>query len=253
MNYDKQSYRSILRFAVNQGFEFVDFLTYNFSEDEKRKIILRHDIDYSLTLAHEMAEIDAEQQIKSTFALLLASPLYNPFTSTNIKIINEIHALGHNLVLHHHVTPGQPTEQIRDDIIKSMQVMRAFFPFFQNVFVWHDLPINDMLSNIEVPGMLNAYSTRFVGKIPYISDSVLRNKPEDFLIALRNNIHLHLLLHPLIWMSEKDNMVSMVSYVLTKIIRECDQEFLVNRAWKRKFSDGIPQEVLDRLQALLSS
>jgi len=253
MNYDKQSYRLILQQAVNQGFEFVDFLTVNLEEDKRRQIILRHDIDYLPSIAYEMAEIDATYNIKATFALLLSSPLYNPFTSTNIKIINEIKQLGHNIVLHHRVVPGSSVEETRQDIVREMQNMRAFFPFFQNVFVWHNLPPKNLLSDIEIPGMVNAYNTRYIKRMFYISDSVLRHKPETFFKVLDEHKLLHMLLHPIIWMSEKDNMISMVSYVLTEIIRDCDKEFLVNRVWKEKYPNGIPREILDRLHEQLSS
>jgi len=251
MDFNKQSYRLILQLATDQGFEFVDFLTVNLDED-KRQIILRHDIDYSLAMALEMAEIDAEYRIKSTFALLLSSPLYNPFTSINIKTINEIKHLGHDIVLHHRVASGCSADEIGQDIVKEMQVMRAFFPYIQSVFVWHSPPPNKLQSNLEVPGMVNAYSAAFVERMHYISDSVLRHGPDYFLTALGKHKFLHLLLHPVIWMDEKDNMVSMISNVLTKIIHECDKEFMVNRAWKAKFPSGIPEEPLNKLEEFLN-
>ena len=80
----------ILESVINQGYEFVDFYTLNLERPAKQ-VILRHDIDYSLAMAWEMAELDAAYKIKSTFALLLSSPLYNPFTSASIKTIN-LHA-----------------------------------------------------------------------------------------------------------------------------------------------------------------
>ncbi len=247
MNYNKQSYRLILQQAINQGFEFVDFFTVNLDEDKRKQIILRHDIDYSISLAYEMAEIDAEYKIKSTFALLLASPLYNPFTSTNIKIINEINQLGHNIALHHYVVQGQSEWEIAVNIIKEMQVMRVYFPYIQPVFVWHNLPPNNLQGDIEVSDIVNADSANFVERMYYISDSVLRNKPEKFIDALDRHKYLYMLLHPIIWMSEKDSMVSMMSHVLTKIIRECDKEFAFNGAWKASFPEGIPQNALSRL------
>jgi len=252
MNYNKQNYKLILQTAINQGFEFVDFNTVNLEENNGKQIILRHDVDYSLELAHEMAEIDAIYKIKSIFAVLISSPLYNPFTSNNIKIIDGIYSLGHNIVLHHQVALGQSVEQIQEDISKEIQIMKVYIPFVQNVFVWHNLPSDNLLSGLEVPDLVNAYSDRFVGKMPYISDSVLRNKPEDIIQALQNNRKLHLLLHPLIWMSEQNDMVSMMSYVLTEIIRNCDKEFLFNRAWKASFPNGIPQAVLDKLHQILN-
>lgn len=252
MNYDKQSYRLILQSAVNQGFEFVDFLNVN-PDGDKRQIILRHDIDYLPALALEIAEIDATYKIKSTFALLLSSPLYNPVTSGNINIINEIQQLGHNIVLHHRVIAERTTEEIGQDIVREMQVMRAFFPYIQPVFIWHNLPQGNLLSQIEVPGMVNAYGTKFTHEMHYISDSVTRHTPEEFISVLGTRRLIHMLLHPLIWMSEKDNMVAMISYALNKTIVECNREFILNPAWKERFPAGIPQSVLETFEELLNA
>lgn len=246
MNYDKQSYRLILQSAMDKGFEFVDFSTVRLEEEKRKQIILRHDIDYSPALAYEMAEIDAAYKIKATFALLISTPLYNPFTEASIKLIDGIHKLGHNIVLHYRVAAGQDIEETRRSISRDLKAVRPFFHFIQPVFIWHNLPPNNLLSDIEVPGMINAYGAGFVKKMYYISDSVLRHKPEEFLNALSKYRNIHLLLHPIIWMTEKNSMTSMMSQVLAKIIRECDDEFSFNGAWKNKFPDGIPQGVLDK-------
>lgn len=87
MKYDKQSYKQILEYAINQGYEFVDFLSLGL-EGQQKQVILRHDIDYSPAVVLEMAKIDASYNIKSTFAVLVSSPLYNTFTPANIGIIN---------------------------------------------------------------------------------------------------------------------------------------------------------------------
>jgi hypothetical protein len=252
MNYNKQSYRLILQKAKECSFEFVDFFTVDINSTKRRQIILRHDIDYSLSMALEIAEIDASYQIKSTFGLLLSSPLYNPFTSANIKIINEIQRLGHNIVLHHNTLPGQSINEIKHEILREMEALRAFFPNVKPVFIWHNLQSNNFLNDIEIPTMINAYNTKYVKEMYYISDSVLRNGTEDFLSALGRYDILHMLLHPVIWMSEKSDMISMVSYVLTTVIRECDKEFMINRAWKKKFPEGMPQTSLNMLEEFLS-
>ena len=251
MKWNKQSYKQILQLAIKQGYESVDFLNVNFAGEGKRQVILRHDIDTSPAVALEMAEIDASYSIKSTFSVLLSSPLYNLFTPANIKVINEIHGLGHNIALHHRVIPERSAEQIRQGIDKEMQIMSGFFPYIQPVFIWHNLPSNTFLSQIEIPNMVNAYSPKFTKKMHHISDSVIRHTPEEFLSTIGNYKLLHMLLHPLIWMAEKDNMVAMISHALTRIIRNCDEEFSGNRAWKEKFPNGIPEEILQRLEEWL--
>lgn len=252
MNYNKTNYGLILQTAINHGFEFADFSTMDFSATTKKQIILRHDIDTSLAMALETAKIDAGYKIKATFALQLSSPLYNPFTVANIKIINEIHQLGHNIALHHRIALGHTTTEIKQGITREMQAMKIFFPYIQPVFIWHNLPPDNLLSNIEIPSMINAYNTNFTERMYYISDSVLKHKPEDFLAALKKHASIQMLLHPTIWMSRKDNIVSMLAYVLSNIIRECNFEFALNPLWKERFPRGVSQKTLSEMEDILS-
>lgn len=250
MNYNKANYELILQTAISRGFKFVDFSAMDFSATHRKQLILRHDIDTSLAMAREVAEIDAKYKVRATFALQLSSPLYNPFTAANTEVVKEIHRLGHNIVLHHRITSGHTEEETRQDIAREMEAMKAFFPYIQPVFIWHNVPIDNPLVNIEIPDMVNAYS--FTKKMSYISDSILKHKPEDFLAALSKYTFIQMLFHPTVWMSGKNNIVSMLSRVLSDIIHECDHEFALSPAWAERFPNGIPEEALSNLGRILS-
>lgn len=250
MKFGEQSYRSILEAAIARQYEFVDFLTADFGSI-KSQIILRHDTDFSWAMAHEMAKIDASYKIKSTFTVLLSCRLYNPLTPDNTELIHEIHQLGHNIVLHHAALLSQSAYEIRQSMAREIEVMRAFFPYIQPVFVWHNPSINKPPRNMQVSGMTNAYSDDYTERMKYISDSYL-NRPEVFLSALGEHKLLHFVLHPFVWISEKDDIVSMFSHTLNRIIRECDKEFRLHPSWMAKFPNGITEEPLDKLEEFLN-
>ena len=65
------------------------------------KIILRHDVDCSLELALKIAEIENHLGIDSTFFILFHLELYNPFSPSASKIINQILKLVHNIGLNY--------------------------------------------------------------------------------------------------------------------------------------------------------
>lgn len=247
LKYNKQTYKLILESAINTGYEFTDYLSVDFSKG--RQIILRHDIDCSLEMALEMARIDASYNIKSTFAVLLSSPLYNPFTPENIFFINEIHLLGHDIALHTESLNTREIE-INQKIEKEMQVMKHFFPYIQPIFIWHN-PQNNLLSHIKVPNIVNAYDLKYIKEMHYISDSVLRRTPEEFLECMGKYNLIYLLLHPILWMAERNNMVNIVSYVITRIVRSVDKEFSVNNAWKERFPNGLPEEILENIEKII--
>ncbi|RLG56496.1 MAG: hypothetical protein DRN88_04225 [Candidatus Hydrothermarchaeota archaeon] len=251
MRYGDKSYKRILEHAITCGYKFTDYLNVDFESDEKQ-IILRHDIDYSPELALEMAKIDALYNIKATFAVLISSPLYNPLTVRNIEIINEIGALCHDIVLHYYLPSGPTTyEKIFRDIQNQLKLLQEFFSNVKPVVVWHNPSSNKNILNICIPGIINAYETRFTTKMFYISDSVLRHRPEQFLEALSKHRLLHILLHPIIWMTGKQDMIAMISNALIRIIQNCDEEFLQNQKWKEKFPHGLPQRVLNKFECLL--
>jgi hypothetical protein len=249
MNYNKESYELILQAALSRGFEFVDFFTVDFSK-QRRQIILRHDIDTSLPMAYEAAKIDTKYKIKSTFALQLSSHLYNPFTAANVNIVDGIHKLGHNIALHPRALAGQTTEEVRQSITKELQAIKCFFPYIQPVFIWHNPSLNMTLKNIEIPKMVNACSS--AKEMHYISDSVLKHNPEDFLAVLDSHKFLHMLLHPTVWMSEKGNITSMLTFVLRNIICECNHEFMLQPVWEERFPNGLPERLLDKIEGMLN-
>jgi len=250
MKYNKQNYRQILEKVIARGYKFANYLDIDL-ESSKKQIILRHDIDYSVGMALEMARIDASYSVRSTFAVLLSSPLYNPLSPANIEAIDEIHTLGHHIALHHLWTLGRPEEEIRLGIVRGMQVMKHFFPYIQPVFVWHNLMQSTLSSQVETSDIVNACGTKVTEKMHYISDSVTRRTPEELLSAVGQYKLLNMLIHPLIWMGEKDDMVSMISHTLIGTVRSCGQEFLLNPAWREKFPCGVPAEVLKTLQESL--
>lgn len=66
-------------------------------------LILRHDVDVSLSSALKMAEIEHNLGIASTYFVLLSSEHYNPFNGRNVKIIRRISELGHEIGLHYDI------------------------------------------------------------------------------------------------------------------------------------------------------
>jgi hypothetical protein len=63
-------------------------------------VILRHDVEFSVTRALKMAQIENQKKIKSTYFFQVISGAYNPFSNAHRKAIELIHEMGHNIGLH---------------------------------------------------------------------------------------------------------------------------------------------------------
>lgn len=75
MEFTYNAYRGLLHLLRAQGYVFTDYHQY---AAYPRCVILRHDIDQSLTEAVRLAEIEAEEGIRSTWFMLPRTDFYNP-------------------------------------------------------------------------------------------------------------------------------------------------------------------------------
>ena len=85
----------------------------------KKFIILRHDVDFSLEYALELAKKESEHKIRSTYFVLFNGEYYNPFDNKNSKIIKEISDLGHEIGLHYDTSFLPKSSRKEIEIIKK--------------------------------------------------------------------------------------------------------------------------------------
>lgn len=90
-------YSDLLRAIMDGGYTFEKFEDDSGSEGV---VFLRHDIDKSIPSALQIAELEHEQGILSTFLFLSRTPLYGLLEPETLEVIRAIHGLGHGVGLH---------------------------------------------------------------------------------------------------------------------------------------------------------
>ena len=75
----------------------------SFDSSKKNQLILRHDIDFDIKAAYEIALIEHEINVKSTFFFLLRGDFYNLINSENYDLVKKIESLGHKISLHYDI------------------------------------------------------------------------------------------------------------------------------------------------------
>ena len=80
-------YKEILELALKNRFAIRSFRDYS---GEEKAIILRHDVDFRLDRALEMAKIEISMCIQATYFIRLHSPTYNPFGFKEYKILRTL-------------------------------------------------------------------------------------------------------------------------------------------------------------------
>ena len=60
-------------------------------------ILLRHDVEFDISRALELAKIESKHNVKSTFFFQVYSSAYNSLSPINKNMIKQIKDLGHNI------------------------------------------------------------------------------------------------------------------------------------------------------------
>ena len=175
----------------------------------KPKALIRHDIDFSLYQSHEMAKLEKELGVKSTYFIHLQNEFYNALEIESQKMISNIIALGHDIGVHFDINAYSKKINKSDDIdywaIFEKNIYELLFDCKVNTLSFH----NPTLINIDfnqkvdkVGGMLNTYSSTIFDHFEYISDSNgywRFDKMDDFLEKNKQK-NIQFLSHPGWWL-----------------------------------------------------
>ena len=168
-----KAYKKMLKDYQDAGFKFVKFG--EFDPKGKKQILLRHDVDFDVALAMQMAEIEEEMNIRSSYFFLTHGAAYN---ITGVPT-QAFHRLGHYTGLHMDYSEPLVTEDIE----------------LQQYYSIHRPEKKHLNTDLA----LSTYCKKFFKKIEYFSDSKCK-MPN----TIKNNGQL--LIHPLWWILEGDTM-----------------------------------------------
>lgn len=97
MNFTYKSFIELINLLKVMNYQFTNYKEY---KKVNKPVIFRHDIDNSLEKALEIARIEHDNKIKSTYFVLLSTDFYNIFSKKSNAILREIINLGHEIGLH---------------------------------------------------------------------------------------------------------------------------------------------------------
>lgn len=184
--------------------------------------ILRHDVDYSVIKARQMAAFEHQHGVRSTYFVLLTSPYYNLLTADNLKAAREIAAMGHEIGLHYDTGVVGSTDH---DTLSSKVIELARF-LAESVGV----PVSSLAQHnpsetsirLQVPGYVDAYGDRFFREIAYLSDSRRLFGVPDVPRFFREHARSQLLIHPLWWHDEDVSRRASFSAIRDEILADVE-------------------------------
>jgi hypothetical protein len=182
--FDVDHYRELLEAARTGGYRFAFFDC----DPQPADLLLRHDVDLSLSAALDLAEAENEAGAGSTYFLMTESVFYNLASPEGEHSLERLRELGHRVGLH----AVWPHAELDDR--------------FDPVVAWHN-PKPEYMSE-PIDGAANVMEPRFFAPETYRSDSNQhwRNGcPHKDLAAGRFD-WLQLLTHPEIWVHPGETM-----------------------------------------------
>lgn len=207
---------------------------------------LRHDIDYSPSNAVKIAGLEADQEVFSTFTVLLTGEFYNPLEPANRKIIKEIRNLGHEVGLHFDpsIYSINSEKELHNFIHKEASLLEDIVESKVEMFSFHNTTEFSMSCRKNTYGnLINSYSSFFHDSVDYISDSngYWRFRSWEELLE-ENKKLIQILTHP-IWWKEKNFLPPFET-----IIENCLERYKNQISIYTKLFDG--QKVRENKSAL---
>ena len=241
-------YRNIIT-LVKQNLPIMDFSEVN--DEVNAFCVLRHDIEFSIDRALQMARIEHEDlNVHSTYTVQLRNNTYNALSQKNIEAIQEIESMGHYIGLHQN-PPQMSDDELVDYITKDIETLEHYYGFSVDRFAFHRCGSNPGILEkyVEVPGKINCYAKEFFHyfsgdkpeeiRVHYLADS-----NHDWKYGHPFNIDywdlpqkMQLLTHPYSWTERGYENISN----FTKLIKERNEELLSDMNSETK---TFPKELL---------
>lgn len=194
MHFTYEAYRNLIALLRQGGYTFTDYHRW---QEEKRCVILRHDIDQSIEAALKLAQLEAKEDVCSTYFVLLTSDFYNVASAKSLQSLRAMHALGHEIGLHFdevaYSSTGEPVEVL---IQREAEILSELCGFPITTVSMHRPSKDTLEKNLQVPGMINSYGQTFVKSFKYLSDSRRRwREPVLDIIKSGEYDRIHILTH----------------------------------------------------------
>ncbi len=199
ITFDLAGYRCLLAALVGHGYTCRD---YDAVVPERADLLLRHDIDMSISAARRIAECEAEAEMFGHYFVLLRTEFYNPLSAAGLEDLRAIAAAGHRIGLHYDASLyPQDYDSLSRGAEWECGLLEQGLGQAVTTISFHR-PSRALLgSAMPLAGRLHSYMPRFFSDIGYCSDSQgcwRFGAPLDH-DAVRQGRAIQLLTHPIWW------------------------------------------------------
>lgn len=232
-----EDYREIIRYIKETG-NYVS--NYEEALGKDKFILMRHDVEYSVKRAYDLAKVESSMDFISTFFFQWTNNSYNILSRRNLDMVKDMHERGQNIGLHFALNGMTDMELVRKQIVKEMHMLSEMLGFEITQFSVHRPSPDVLRENIKLPNLLNAYQDDFftfaenvtndsVLNVKYMSDA---NHIWRYGYPTKENIFHHdkiqILTHPFAWTKKGydnfENYQTLIQEKYEEIVDSVDAE-----------------------------
>jgi len=198
--------------------------------------LIRHDIDFDLKLAHNMAMIENELGIVSTFFILTSCHSYNVLSQQNRTLLKEIINMGHEIGLH--FDPTLYLENLNKYVEKEADVLSLACGSEIKSISLHNPSVHGQYPLFK--NYVNAYDPAMFSNNNYISDSCFsfRGKnPFEFIKGIKSSM-IQILLHPMHYSEQGWGYDNIFVNSFKSYMNQIHESFLVNPTYREQVGDN---------------
>jgi hypothetical protein len=207
---------------------------HSFESAPDHGVLLRHDVDFDVVPAFELAQIESGLGLNGTYFFLTTAETYNPSSLSIRNMINEISVLGFEVALHFDPTvygtsdvsiltkcAGDEAKVLEDIVGKPVLSLSLHTP-----------SLSGQYPNIE--GYLNAYEPRIFAPECYLSDSrmVFHTEPIEFFSNMSRPLG-QLLIHPMHYSHTGARYPLQMTNYLQRSAQKIHNGFAANSEYRR--------------------
>lgn len=202
-DFTRENYRRLLRLAK----ETWTFRTFADFRRDERFTIWRHDVDLSVHAARQLARIEAEEGVRTTYLIHLHSDFYNALEPGIRTVVHEILEMGHALGLHFdsHFYGIEDARDLEAKLAFERRVLHETFGREPEAFSFHiATPFTMRCREWSYAGMVHAHASYFQEEVGYCSDSngYWRHRRLEDVLREAAEPRLQVLTHPEWWQDE---------------------------------------------------
>lgn len=218
------------------------------------EIVWRHDVDFSMHKALQLAQIDNSEDVRSTFFFRTRSETYNLYSRPNLETLRSIAGLGHYIGIHF-----DALERDLDSTVSLDAALHEESIFFRRVtgidpiaFSFHNTNSKSLrFTGSEYGGLINAYSSNFFEESSYCSDSggSWRFRGLGAMLRDRSVSQLQVLTHPEWWGSDSADppFVKIHKVSLEQVPSSLNCYLADLRSFGLPLGLGVSENLIDRL------